>query len=1221
MGIIVSFALFSLCLCLRAYAGMAPSPIRPAPIRGLDRACADRADAFSTFRAKASVASIPSGIWQPLGPAPIGPPYLGSGGGYGGANSGRITGLVVIPSGAHQGRIVVATAGGGLWTSDDSGSTWAARSDTAADLAIGSVAVDPSNANHLIAGTGEGNQNGDGYPGAGILFSTDGGTTWTMQNPGGVFTGSHIEQVAIDPTNSNHQFAAADIGLYVTTDGGTTWTSAVGGPVSAVVIDPANASIVYIAGGTNIVSKSTDGGQTWAAANSGIATPGPSRLIALAIAASNPSILYASVGSSNPVVLYQTTNGGGTWSTLSAAPDYTGDSYAYGLSGGTVEQGWYDNVLAVDPANANHLIAGGIALVESSDGGATWTNVNGQAFFGSGANQLHPDQHALAFASDGSVWIGDDGGVFHYLPSTGAVANSNGNLNITQLYFGFNVVGNTLLAGSQDNSSVETTTSTQGAWTGINGGDGGPSATTPNDASVQFIEGNQSLYVTTDGFQTTFNGITPSQVGLFTPPMIVVANSANPANPTVFYGGPDLYRTTDPTDPAPVWAQVTSDGSYVSAIAASPTNSQVIWVGFVDGTIEVSTDGGQSFTAVAAEPSRPQQFVTGLSVNPSNPQEVTASFSYNDTRYKTGYPHVEQYVYSSAPGSGTWTTITGSGLPAAVSRVVYDNGVLIAATDAGVYATDSPNGASTAWLPLGSGLPNVQVQDLYLAGTTLYAVTHGRGAWSVALAGGSTSTTTTVNSGNNPSTFGQSVTFTATVSPSGATGTVSFLDGTTSIGSATLSNGSVSMTTSALSAGSHSISASYSGDATYAASTSTPITQTVGAASSTTTLASNTNPSTYGQSVTFTATVNPSGATGTVSFLDGTTSIGSATLSNGSVSMTTSALSAGSHSISASYSGGGNYAASTSTSLTQTVNTAVSTTTLSSNPNPSFFRQSVTFTATVNPSGATGTVSFLDGRTTLGSATVSNGIASLSTSTLKIGNHTIKASYSGDGNDSASISGALTQNVVPPPLRFNLKAQQSWVYIGGQVQYTLTAVGAYNRLSSAYNGTVNIASNEPGFSGGAVTIVNGQASFTETFATPGRWMVTATDASNARLKGRSNPVAVYLPAVKYLLHGPKSAMVGRSVLFQMTAVDENNRRVPVYSGSATVASTTDPAVSAQVQFKNGLGRFFVIFDTAGAQTVTATDNQNPSITGTSAGVNVVAPRLRLYRPSSTSWTF
>ncbi len=724
--------------------------LRPAPVRGQGQAHADRPDPVSSRLVHGSAAAIPSGAWQPLGPAPIGPPYLAGGGFYGGANSGRITALAVTKlPGTATPRIVAGTAGGGIWTTDNSGATWTARSDTSPDLAIGAVAADPKNPNHLIAGTGEANQSGDSYGGDGILVSTNGGANWTLQNPAGVFTGTHIAQVAIDPSNANHQFAATDGGLYVTTNGGVTWAkptsatyTAVDGRISAVVINPTTPKTVYIGGGAKTVAKSTDGGLTWAPASTGIAAPGPVPLIALAIAASSPSTLYVSVGSEAPVAVYKSTTSAASWTKLTHTPDFTGQGYSYGS--GASEQGWYDNVLAVDPTNPNHVLAGGIALVTTGNGGTSWTNVNGGSFFGGVTNKIHPDHHALAFASDGTVWVGDDGGVFHYTPSSGAVANVNGNLNITQFYFGFNVVANTLLAGSQDNSSASTTSTALSKWTGLFGGDGGPSAITSNHTATQFIESDQHLYVTTDAFATTLSDITPpaeaSTGALFTPPMIIVPSTTAPASPTVFYGARDLYRTANPTAASPTWTKVTSVGSgdcsaagiCVSSIAVSPSNAKVVYVGFTNGKIEVSINGGATFTALKAQPLT-ETFVTGLSVDPTNPKAITASFSYSDVRNFPGLPHVEQYIYTATPAAGTWTTITGGGLPDAVSHVVYDAGALVAATDSGVYATSAPAGSSTSWTRVGTGLPNVQTQDLFVGSTGPYAVTHGRGAWKLAL--------------------------------------------------------------------------------------------------------------------------------------------------------------------------------------------------------------------------------------------------------------------------------------------------------------------------------------------------------------------------------------------------------------------------------------------------------------------------------------------------------
>src|SRR5580700_7101549 len=277
---------------------------------------------------------------------------------------------------------------------------------------------------------------------------------------------------------------------------------------------------------------------------------------------------------------------------------------------------------------------------------------------------------------------------------------------------------------------------------------------------------------------------------------------------------------------------------------------------------------------------------------------------------------------------------------------------------------------------------------------------------------GKSNTSTTLASSANPSTYGSSVKFTATVAPSAATGTVTFKDGTTTLGTGTLSGGTATYTTSKLAVGSHSITAVYGGNSTYNGSTSSILTQTVNKANSTVTLASSKNPSTYGTSVKFTATVTPPAATGTVTFYDGSTMLGTGAISSGKATFSTSTLAAGSHSITGYYGGDGNDNGSSSSVLTQTVNKANSSVSLVSSSNPSAYGSPVTFTATVTPSAATGTATFKDGSTTLGTSTISGGQAQFTTSSLALGSHSIKASYGGDSNDNSSTSSALTQTVL-----------------------------------------------------------------------------------------------------------------------------------------------------------------------------------------------------------------
>jgi hypothetical protein len=230
-----------------------------------------------------------------------------------------------------------------------------------------------------------------------------------------------------------------------------------------------------------------------------------------------------------------------------------------------------------------------------------------------------------------------------------------------------------------------------------------------------------------------------------------------------------------------------------------------------------------------------------------------------------------------------------------------------------------------------------------------------------------------------------------------------------------LSGGKATFTTATLALGSHSITASYGGDTNFIASVSAILTQTVKPAT-TTTLSSSLNPSSYGQTVTFTATVSATSGTptGAVTFKDGSTVLGTGTVTSGKATFTTTTLSAKIHSITAVYSGDSTFAGSTSSILSQTVNKASTSASVTSSLNPSVFGQSVTFAATVKPAASgtpTGAVTFKDGANTLGTGALSSGKASFSTTALAKGSHSITAVYAGDVNFTASTSSALTQAV------------------------------------------------------------------------------------------------------------------------------------------------------------------------------------------------------------------
>ena len=300
------------------------------------------------------------------------------------------------------------------------------------------------------------------------------------------------------------------------------------------------------------------------------------------------------------------------------------------------------------------------------------------------------------------------------------------------------------------------------------------------------------------------------------------------------------------------------------------------------------------------------------------------------------------------------------------------------------------------------------------------------------VADGNSSVALSSSSTLNTSVFGESVTITAAVAAIAPatgtpTGTVTFLDNGVPIAISGLNgSGQATYISSALTVASHPLTAIYNGDVDFTSSTSGILTQVVTTAATTTTVALLPISSVVGQSVTLTATIAvtlPGGGipTGTVTFRDGVIVLGTGTLSGAVATVSTTALTQGAHNnITATYAGDADFGGSTSAAAAAfAVSQDTTTTTLVSSLNPSLINQNMTFTATVAAAAPgtgtpTGTVTFLDGATTLGTGTLAAGGATFSTSTLTLGSHNITAVYGGDPNYVTSTSGILAQVINAP---------------------------------------------------------------------------------------------------------------------------------------------------------------------------------------------------------------
>jgi hypothetical protein len=406
-------------------------------------------------------------------------------------------------------------------------------------------------------------------------------------------------------------------------------------------------------------------------------------------------------------------------------------------------------------------------------------------------------------------------------------------------------------------------------------------------------------------------------------------------------------------------------------------------------------------------------------------------------------------------------------------------------------------------------------------------------------------TTTGVGSGENPSTFGDSVTFTATVSPSTATGSVTFYDGPTSLGSGTLSDGTASLSTATLSGGDHDITAVFGGDTNDATSTSSELVQHVNALTTTTSVASSLNPSLSDQQVTLTATISPSTATGTVTFYDGATSLGTGSLSSGTATLATSTLTVGSHSITAAYGGNANDAVSTSDPLTQAVQ-AMTTTGLGSSLNPSQFAQSMTLTATVAPSTATGTVTFYDGTTVIGSDGVSAGTATLVTTALPVGTDDLTAAYGGDAGDASSTSTTLNQVVNQDSTGTVVTSSPNPSKTAQSVTFTATVTPATATGTVTFmDGTTSLATER---------VTAGVGSFATTTLAAGSHGITAVYSGDGNDLGGTSPAM--------------TQVVGSSSTTTTTLSSSVN---PSKSGQKVTftAKVTPSSATGKVTFKDG----------------------------------------------------
>lgn len=567
------------------------------------------------------------------------------------------------------------------------------------------------------------------------------------------------------------------------------------------------------------------------------------------------------------------------------------------------------------------------------------------------------------------------------------------------------------------------------------------------------------------------------------------------------------------------------------------------------------------------------------------------------------------FAAGAADAASTTTTLTSS-----VGTVACGNNVTFTAT----ITPSVPNGEIVTFLdsgaPIGTAATSGSVSKF--ATTMLAAGSHSITASypgdssdtastssALTVTVSTRATTTTLSSALNPAGIYDDIPLTATLSPRVPNGEiVTFYDGSTSVGTGTISAGQATLWLGGLAAGSHSLTASYPGDGSYLSSKSSALTQVVGKETVDITMMSSGSPSAVGQPVTFSATLGGSGSSssgvaGTISnntvpvsptwqepteqtmtFYDGSTTIGTVTMSGMGATFTTSKLSAGSHSITASYPGDSYYAKCTSTPVVQVVSAALkaTTTSLSSSVPTSVYGQAVTLTAKVSPTVPNGeTITFWQWGYSIGTATTSGGMATLTTASLSSETNAITASYPGDTAYAASSSSVLTQNVL---LQSSLTVASSGSpsAVGQTLTFTATIgamfggqVGASGETITFYDGATSIGTGQISWinvngapsAPGSMPIV-GTAAMTTSALAVGSHKITAIFAGDSNFAASTSSAIIQVVSASIQKTALTLTSSGSTLIFGQTStftakvnpIVPNGETITFYDGATSVGT-------------------------------------------------------------------
>lgn len=701
---------------------------------------------------------------------------------------GRTRALMFDPNDGTGSKVWAGGVAGGLWFNNNitsSSSVWQNVDDFWANLAISTIAYDPTNTQTLYVGTGEGFFNADAVRGAGIWKSTNGGTSWSQLSSTDNSNFHYVQKVVVTPSGT--VLAATREGLYRSTNGGTSFTQLFAGRYADIEV--ASNGDVYASEGiftTGVVRKSTNDGVSWSTVTP--ATGG--ERIELAVAPSNANVVYAVASNGTNIAWFRrSTNGGSTWSTVTV-PNYTSQSCTTDSQDFARGQAWYDLIVQVHPTNSDIAIVGGIDLYKTTNGGSSWGLIS--YWTGACDTYVHADQHAIQFSpvNANTAIFGNDGGVF-YSSNVGSASNPtisarNNGYNVTQFYAAdqANTNGsNYMIAGAQDNGSHRFNSAGINSTTEVSGGDGAFCHVDQANSTYQITSYVYNSYYRSTNGGSSFTSILSNQTyGRFINPTDYDDNAK------VLYCGANedqFIKITNITGTiSATLSNVSLGGFRVSAIKASPYTNNRIFIG--TGT-NGSSGGSKVFRVDNANGSSPTATEIGTASLPGNGYISSIAVGSSDNQLMITYSNYGvTSVWETRNGGSSWSNREGNLPDIPVRWALYNpsnTDEVLLATELGVWSTDNVNTSSPSWGVTNTGLANVRCDMLQYrdADGTVLVATHGRGVYTATpfTSGGDTDppSTPTALASSNITSSGFTVSWTASTDNVGVTGYNVYLNG------------------------------------------------------------------------------------------------------------------------------------------------------------------------------------------------------------------------------------------------------------------------------------------------------------------------------------------------------------------------------------------------------------------------------------------------------------